>query len=128
MAFLVQFCRNCYNYGCMTVDMFKAEIDAARRAYEKYIVCLEKTPEDFVASVKSLLAKAIKAYETRAPGLRHGIALDKHITIIISQTDGPRPLCGIYFNLYSPYQQQLLIAATSGKTDEPPSDTGANNG
>lgn len=101
----------------MTVENFKAEIDAARRAYEKYIVCLEKTPDEFVGVVRSLVAKAIQAYETRAPGLRHGIALDKHVTVILSQTDGPRPACAIYFNLYSPYQQQLLAAA-SGKKPE----------
>jgi hypothetical protein len=34
--------------------------------------------------------------------LRHGIALDKQVTIILSQTDNDRPLCGIYFNLHSP--------------------------
>jgi hypothetical protein len=26
----------------------------------------------------------------------------------LSQGDGPRPLCGIYFNLHSPYQRQAL--------------------
>ena len=75
------------------------------KAYAHYVVCLNKTPEEFEASVKSLLNKAIKAYETRGPDLRHGIALDKHLTIILSQTDSPRPLCGIYFNLHSPYQK-----------------------
>ena len=74
-------------------------------AYDKYIICLDKTPEDFQASLISLLNKAIKAYENRGPQLRHGIALDKQITIILSQNDGPRPLCGIYFNLHSPYQK-----------------------
>ncbi len=92
----------------MTVETFKAEIAEALKAYEKYIVCIDKTPEQFHASVKSLMAKAIRAYETRGPNLRHGIALDRYITIILSQTDGPRPLCGIYFNLHSPYQKQLL--------------------
>lgn len=60
------------------------------------------------------MAKAIQAYENRAPGLRHGIALDKHITIILSQTESERPLCGIYFNLHSPYQKKS--AAKPAKT------------
>ena len=59
-------------------------------------------------SLISLLNKAIKAYESRGPDLRHGIALDKQVTVILSQSDSPRPLCGIYFNLHSPYQRQAL--------------------
>ena len=90
----------------LTVETFKSELAAAYKAYEKYIVCLDKTGEDFQASVVSLLEKAIKAYAQRAPSLRHGIALDRHLTIILSQTDGDRPLCGIYFNLHSPYQKK----------------------
>ncbi|MCX7723436.1 MAG: hypothetical protein N2379_10345 [Verrucomicrobiae bacterium] len=104
----------------MNVETFKAEIAEALRAYEKYIVCLEKTPDQFRATVESLIAQAIRAYETRAPNLRHGIALDRYITVILSQTDGPKPLCGIYFNLHSPYQKQLLSkAAKSEKSGEP---------
>jgi hypothetical protein len=85
--------------------MFKPEITAALRAYDRHVVCLEKSPEECTASVCSLVQKAIDAYVNRAPGLRHGIALDRHLTVIISQTDGARPLCGIYFNLSSPYQK-----------------------
>ena len=66
----------------------------------------------------SLLSKAIKAYEGRGPDLRHGIALDKQITIILSQSDGPRPLCGIYFNLHSPYQKQSLPKTVKPLTEE----------
>ena len=51
--------------------------------------------------------KAIKAYENRGAGLRHGIALDRQITVILSQSDNDRPLCGIYFNLHSPYSRKL---------------------
>jgi len=76
--------------------------------YEKYVICIDKIPEDFRASLTSLLNKAIKAYESRGPQLRHGIALDKQVTVILSQSDGARPLCGIYFNLHSPYQKQPL--------------------
>ena len=76
------------------------------RAYDKYIVCLDKLPDECERSLESLMEKAIKAYENRGPHLRHGIALDKHVTIILSQTDTDRPLCGIYFNLHSPYQKK----------------------
>ncbi len=92
----------------MTADMFKPEIDEALKAYDKFIVCIHKTPEECEASLHSLMEKAIKAYDNRGPQLRHGIALDKQVTIILSQTDGDRPLCGIYFNLHSPYQKRAL--------------------
>ena len=40
---------------------------------------------------------------------RHGIALDKFVTVILSQSDEEqRPMCGIYFNLHSPYQKSAL--------------------
>jgi hypothetical protein len=58
--------------------------------------------------LRSLLEKAVQAYENRGPELRHGIALDKQVTVILSQNDTERPLCGIYFNLHSPYQKQSL--------------------
>jgi hypothetical protein len=87
-------------------DEFKHELADALRHYEKYVVCIEKTPDEFLASLQSLLAKAIKAFETRAEGMRHGIALDRQVTIILSQTDTDRPLCGIYFNLHSPYKKK----------------------
>lgn len=92
----------------MTVETFRPEVIEAMKAYDKYVICVDKTPEDFEASLNSLIQKAIKAYESRGPQLRHGIALDKYITIILSQTDTARPLCGIYFNLHSPYQKQAL--------------------
>lgn len=91
----------------MTVDTFRLELAEALKAYNKYVICIDKTPEEFEASLRSLLTKAIKAYESRGPQLRHGIALDRQVTIILSQNDTPRPLCGIYFNLHSPYQKQV---------------------
>ena len=91
----------------MTVETFRPEIAAALSAYEKYVICINKTPEEFEASLLSLINKAIKAFQGRGPELRHGIALDSHVTVILSQNEGPRPLCGIYFNLHSPYQNQL---------------------
>ena len=90
----------------MTVDAFKQEMAEAVKAYDKFIVCLDKTPEDCEASVRSLMEKAIKAYENRGPHLRHGIALDRQLTIILSQTENDHPLCGIYFNLHSPYHRK----------------------
>ncbi len=92
----------------MTIETFKREIAAASKAYDKFVICIDKTPEDFEASLNSLLAKAIKAYESRGEGLRHGIALDKEVTVILSQCDEARPMCGIYFNLHSPYQKNAL--------------------
>jgi hypothetical protein len=92
----------------VTVEMFAQEILEAMKAYEMYVISIHKTPQDFEAALLSLLNKAIKAYESRGPQLRHGIALDKQVTVILSQNDGPRPLCGIYFNLHSPYQKHSL--------------------
>ncbi len=94
----------------LTVETFKKEIAEALRNFDKYIICIDKTPEDCEASLKSLMEKAVKAYVNRAPGLRHGIALDKQVTIILSQTDDERPLCGIYFNLSSPYHKKVAKA------------------
>ena len=91
--------------GGVTAETFKQEIAEAMKAYDRYVVCLGKTPDEFQASLISLLNKAIKAYESRGPQLRHGIALDRQVTVILSQNETPRPLCGIYFNLYSPYQK-----------------------
>jgi len=90
----------------VTAETFKDEMAEALRAFEKFIVCLEKTPEECANSLSSLMEKAIKAYNERGPNLRHGIALDKQVTIILSQTESDRPLCGIYFNLHSPYHKR----------------------
>lgn len=92
----------------MTVDTFQREIDEAVKNYDRYVVCLDKTPEEFAASLVSLMKKAIRAFDSRGAGMRHGIALDKEVTVILSQSDEPRPLCGIYFNLHSPYKRDSL--------------------
>lgn len=91
----------------LTAEMFKDEVAEALKSYDMHIVCLDKTPEECHASLKSLLEKAIKAYANRGANLRHGIALDRQVTIILSQRDDPIPLCGIYFNLFSPYQKRV---------------------
>ncbi len=90
----------------MKVEEFGCEIAEAIKNYDKFVVCVEKTPEQFLKSLESLMKKAIDVFENRAPGLRHGIALDSHVTIMLSETDGGRPLCGIYFNLHTPHKKK----------------------
>lgn len=95
------------------------------KAYDKYVVCIDKTPDQFLEVLQSLLAKAIRAFENRGPNLRHGIALDKQVTIILSQSEEDRPLCGIYFNLHSPYQKRATSKSKAAqKTGEEPPKTG----
>ena len=101
----------------MTIETFKKEISDAVKAFDRHVICLEKTPEDFTASLASLVQKAIKAYEHRGATLRHGIVLDKHVTVILSQGDTARPLCGIYFNLHSPYQKGSLPTTVKPLTE-----------
>ncbi|HXT40917.1 MAG TPA: hypothetical protein VN887_12965 [Candidatus Angelobacter sp.] len=101
----------------LTVEMFKPELAEAVKLYEKHIVCIDKTPDECQESIVRLMEKAIKAYLNRGAHLRHGIALDRHLTIILSQTDCDRPLCGIYFNLHSPYQKKHAYRKADVKTE-----------
>ena len=105
----------------LSAEQFEPELRAALRSYERHIVCLEQLPDEAEESLRSLLAKAIRAYENREPGLRHGIALNRQITIILSQAGGERPLCGIYFNLHSPYSRKSRAKSDAGTQTEPPS-------
>lgn len=89
----------------LKVELFEKEMAEALKTFEKYVICLDKTPEQCQEALSSLMAKAIKAYLNRGANLRHGIALDQHTTVMISQSEGERPLCGIYFNLYTPYKK-----------------------
>ena len=50
----------------MTIETFGPEIAEAVKVYEKYVICIDKTPEEFAASLLSLLNKAIKALDQRA--------------------------------------------------------------
>jgi hypothetical protein len=95
----------------LTVETFQAEISEAMKAYEKHIVCIDKIPDECKDALLSLMDKAIRAYVSRGPHLRHGIALDRQVTIILSQTENERPLCGIYFNLHSPYKKKAAAKA-----------------
>lgn len=90
----------------LTVATFETEIDEALKVYDRHIVCIDKTPEECKQALLALMDKAIKAYVSRGANLRHGIALDKQVTIILSQTEQDLPLCGIYFNLHSPYKRK----------------------
>ena len=90
----------------LQVEDFQHEMGGAVKSYDKFVVCMEKTPDEFLKSLKSLMMKAITAFQNRGPGLRHGIALDGHVTIMLSQNDDARPLCGIYFNLHSPFRKK----------------------
>lgn len=89
----------------LRIEMFKTEIAQALATYDKCVICLDKPNEECEASLIRLMEKAMSAYLDRAPGLRHGIALDRQLTIILSQSESEIPLCGIYFNLHSPYQK-----------------------
>ncbi len=112
----------------VTVELFQREINAALKAYDRHVVCLEKTPDEFLGALHSLVTKAIKAFAERGPHLRHGIALDRQITVILSQTETEKPLCGIYFNLSSPYQKSgapKTPAKTSTKVAEDADETEA---
>src|ERR1700735_4912736 len=93
----------------LTVETFHAEIAEAVKAYDRHIVCLDKTPDECKEALVTLMDKAIRAYLSRGPHLRHGIALDKQVTIILSQTENERPLCGVYFNLHSPYKKKASV-------------------
>jgi hypothetical protein len=95
----------------LTVETFQAEIAEALKAYDKFVICIDKTPEECNQALMALMGKAIDAYVKRGPHLRHGIALDKQVTIILSQTDHDLPLCGIYFNLHSPYKRKAPVKA-----------------
>ena len=95
----------------LTVETFQAEIIEALKSYDKHIVCIDKTPEECQESLVSLMEKAIAKYLSRGPNLRHGIALDKQVTVILSQSENERPLCGIYFNLHSPYKKKPVAKA-----------------
>ena len=103
---------------------FRQEIEAAMKSYDRHIVCLFKTPDECLDAIERLLLKAIKAYENRAEGMRHGIALDKEITIMLSQSDEERPFCAIYFNLHSPYNREdggrNIVDSKSGEETIPP--------
>ena len=90
----------------LTTETFRHEIDNAMLSYDRHVVCVFKIPDECLEAIERLMIKAIKAYENRAEGMRHGIALDKEITIMLSQSEGDQPMCAIYFNLHTPYSRE----------------------
>ena len=46
----------------LTVETFEGEILEALKNFDKFIVCLDKTPEDCKEALVSLMDKAIRAY------------------------------------------------------------------
>ena len=62
----------------LTVDLFAPELRTALRSYERHIVCLEQVPEEAESALRSLVEKAIQAFQNRASGLKHGIAQPPH--------------------------------------------------
>ena len=108
----------------LAIETFRQEIDAAMRSYDRHVVCVFKSPDDCLEAIERLMLKAIKAYENRAEGMRHGIALDKEITIMLSQSESDPPLCGIYFNLHTPYSREhggrnILITEATAAVNPP---------
>ena len=87
----------------LTADLFPPELRAALRSYDRPVVCIEQVPEEMESALKSLLEKAIQAYENRTPGLK----------VILSESSGSKPLCGIYFNLHSPCARKIGKAESS---------------
>ena len=73
----------------LTTETFRPEIDNAMLSYDRHVVCVFKTPDECLEAIERLMIKAIKAFENRAEGMRHGIALDKEITIMLSQSSNP---------------------------------------
>jgi hypothetical protein len=104
----------------MDIHDFKRETAHALKQYHLHVICVKKTPDEFEAALYSLLDKAIKAYQGRPPGMRHGIALDKEVTVILSQGDDVKPLCGIYFNLHSPYKKVALPKTVKPLVEQSP--------
>ena len=90
----------------LTLHHYRKELAEALHRYDRYVVCLDKPTEEFEQDVRRLMVKAMHAFRNRARGLRHGIALDSHMTVIISENRKSLPLCGIYFNLHSPYEKR----------------------
>ena len=108
----------------LTTETFRPEIDNAMLSYDRHVVCVFKTPDECLEAIERLMIKAIKAFESRAEGMRHGIALDKEITIMLSQSSDDRPLCAVYFNLHTPYSREdggrNIVKPTAKAEAKPP--------
>src|SRR6202162_1317345 len=64
--------RGCVNNRAimeLQTEVFKHEMAAAGRSYDKFVVGMKKTPDEFLKSLQSLMAKPTTAFQNRAPGL-----------------------------------------------------------
>ncbi len=104
----------------LTVETFQAEIGEAMKAYERFIVCIDKTPDDCKATLVSLMDKAIRAYVSRGPHLRHGIALDKQVTIILSRRNTSVRCAGSISIFTRPTNAKPPPPKLARRTDAPP--------
>ena len=95
----------------LNTETFHHEINNAMLSYDRHVVCVFKTPDECLEAIERLMIKAIKAYENRAEGMRHGIALDKEITIMLSQS-GATNRCARSTSTCTP----LTAARTAGAT------------
>ena len=61
----------------LTVEMFRQEISEAVKGFEKYIVCLDKTPEECEEAIErfSTIDAGLEAF-MRPQRERHGITTD----------------------------------------------------
>jgi hypothetical protein len=87
----------------MTTADFKLEMVDAVKRYNRFIVSLGRSPDEFLTTLVLLMGKAIIEYESR-PDLSRGAAVARDVTVILSRREGKeRPFCNIYFNLHSDY-------------------------
>jgi hypothetical protein len=88
----------------MTTNDFKVEMADAMKRYNTFIVALGRTPDEFLRTLFILVHHAIDEYERLPPGLDHGIAVARDVTVILSRpVRRTFPFCNIYFNLHSDY-------------------------
>ena len=90
----------------VTIETFKKEIATAVKAFDKYIVSLEKSPEE-LRLPRSVMAEGARRLRELCPGMRHGLALDKQVTIILSQRHRA-PAEWHLFQFNCPYQKNAL--------------------
>jgi hypothetical protein len=94
----------------ISVDTFSRQIDEAKKNYERHVICLGQLPEEL--DLKPLVEHAILAFSKRPRELRHAVALNGYITVILSKSDSEVPHCAIYFNLHSPYLHDARFRST----------------
>jgi hypothetical protein len=98
--------------------IFEKEIAEAVKAYDKFIVCLNRTPEEFKKRLDRSVAKAMETFNNRPEGTRMGINTDEFVTVhILLPTGAETPVCGIYFNLSSPFTEAVKSKRNPSKSE-----------